>query len=185
MRIFLALALPEEVKTALSDAVARLSPTATEVTWCKRDQLHITLIHLGEVAPSILPHVTAAADRVCASLPPFACRLSGWGFFGTKRMPRTVWAGVVPSPKLEDLHERLWQAFNKYGFKNEAPDFMPHLTLGRCRDAVNNRALVEAMDTDEHTDFGTWTVKGVTLYESRLTPRGALYRKLSQSPLLG
>ena len=185
MRIFLAIPVPDDVKATLCDAVGRLAPIASGVTWCKRDQLHITLIFLGEAAPSIMPHVTAAADRVCATLPPFACRAQGWGVFGTKRMPKTLWAGVDLSPELDALYERLWLELKKYGFKNEASDFRPHITLGRCRNDANNRGVVEAMADDEQTDFGAWKVKGVTLYESRLTPRGALYRKLSQSPLLG
>ncbi|OQC32523.1 MAG: 2',5' RNA ligase family [Verrucomicrobia bacterium ADurb.Bin070] len=185
MRIFLALPLPDDVKASLCDAVGRLKPMASEVTWHTREQLHITLIYLGEVAPSILPHVTAAVDRVCAALPPFACRAYGWGFFGTKRMPNTLWAGVAPSRQLEALHERLWLELKKFGFKDEGPDFRPHITLGRCRNAAKNRALVEAMAADEQDNFGGWTVKSVALYESRLTPRGALYRKLSLSPLLG
>lgn len=185
MRIFLAIPVPDDVKATLCDAVGRLAPIASGVTWCKRDQLHITLIFLGEAAPSIMPHVTAAADRVCATLPPFACRAQGWGVFGTKRMPKTLWAGVAPSPALDALYERLWLELKKYGFKNEASDFRPHITLGRCHSDANNRAVVEAMADDEQTEFGVWTVKAVALYESRLTPRGALYRKLSQSPLQG
>jgi len=185
MRIFFAIPVPDDVKTALCDAAERLVPLASGVTWCKRDQLHITLIFLGEIAPPILSHVTAAADHVCATLPPFDCHAQGWGIFGTKRMPRTLWAGVDPSPELDALHERLWSELKKYGFKNEAPDFRPHITLGRCHGDANNRNVVEAMDADEQTEFGVWAVKGVTLYESRLTPRGALYRKLNQSPLLG
>ncbi|MBP8801320.1 MAG: RNA 2',3'-cyclic phosphodiesterase [Kiritimatiellae bacterium] len=185
MRLFFAIPVPDDVKISLCNAVDRLAPIASGVAWCKRDQLHITLAFLGEVAPLILPHVTAAADRVCATLPPFVCRAYGLGVFGTKRMPTTLWAGVDPSPELDLLHEQLWLELEKYGLKKKTSDFRPHITLGRCRSKTNNRSLVRAMENDGEIEFGDWTVKGVTLYESRLTPHGALHRRLNQSPLLG
>lgn len=185
MRLFFAIPVPDEVKASLCNVVDRLTSVASNVTWCKRDQLHITLAFLGEVAPLILPHVTAAADRVCAMLSPFVCRAHGLGIFGTKRMPTTLWAGIDPSPELDFLHEQLWLELEKYGLKNKTSDFRAHITLGRCRSKTNNRNLVRAMENDEEIEFGDWTVKGVALYESRLTPQGALHRRLNQSPLLG
>ncbi len=185
MRLFFAIPIPYDIKISLCNAVDRLVPIASGVRWCKRDQLHITLAFLGEVAPLILPHVAAAADRVCATLSPFVCRAYGLGVFGTKRMPTTLWAGVDPSPELDLLHEQLWLELGRYGLKKKTSDFRPHITLGRCRSKINNRSLVRAMENDEDIDFGGWTVKGVTLYESRLTSHGALYRRLNQSPLQG
>jgi 2'-5' RNA ligase len=183
MRVFLAIAVPDEIKSAFVPVIQRLTPLASDVKWCDRDQFHVTLAFLGEVAPSILPHVTAATDRVCASVPSFVCRAYGLGFFGTKRNPRTLWAGIDPAPELGELHGRLRAELKKYGFREGEAELRPHVTLGRCRESVNNRAVVEAMDADGDVDFGSWTVSRVTLYESRLTPRGALYRALSRSAL--
>ncbi|MDR2849626.1 MAG: RNA 2',3'-cyclic phosphodiesterase [Verrucomicrobiota bacterium] len=185
MRVFLAIVIPDEVKAALDAAVQRLSPAASDVAWCGRGPYHLTLVFLGEIAPSILPHVTAAIDRVCAATPPFECRAYGFGFFGTKRNPKTLWAGIDPVPELESLYERLWTELQKYGMKKDDVHFRPHVTLGRCRESTNNRAVIEAMDADEDIAFGAWQVSRVTVYESRPTPRGAQYRALSRSALQG
>jgi 2'-5' RNA ligase len=183
MRAFLAIALPDEVKARLTEAIKRLTPLAEGVTWCKRDQLHLTLAFLGEVSPAILPHVTAASERVCAALPAFDCRAYGLGFFGNKRNPKVLWAGVDPSPELEALHEGLWKELKKFGFEDKEGEFRPHITLGRCREAARNHPVIEAMADDEDVAFGEWDVKRVTLYESRLTPQGAVYRNLGHIPL--
>jgi 2'-5' RNA ligase len=45
--------------------------------------------------------------------------------------------------------------------------------------------VIEAMDEDEEVNFGTWEIARVTLFESRLTPRGPVYRTLGHSPLSG
>ncbi len=185
MRVFLAITLPDEVKARLTAASQRLAPLAVEVKWSNKDQFHLTLVYLGEVSPAILPHVTAAADRVCSRLPAFTCRAFGFGFFGTKRNPKTLWAGIDPTPELEALYDGLWHELEKFGYENEEQDFRPHVTLGRCRESARNHAVIEAMDADEAVDFGTWEVSRVTLFESRLTPRGAVYRTLGHSALTG
>lgn len=185
MRIFLALSLPDAIKAQLGAAVQRFAPLAVDVKWYTKDQFHLTLAYLGEVSPAILPHVTAAADRVGASLPAFTCHVNGLGFFGTKRNPQTLWAGVDPAPELMALQDLLWKELKKFGYVNEEDEFQPHITLGRCRESARNHPVVEAMDADEASDFGEWQVTRVTLFESRLTPRGAIYRTLGHSALAG
>jgi len=179
MRVFYAIAVPDDVKTRLAAAAQRLAPAAVDVAWCTRDQYHLTLAFLGEVAPAILPHVTVAVERVCAATSPFACRAFGFGFFGNRRNPKTLWAGVDPTSEMEALHEALWGALKKFGFPNKEADFRPHITLGRCRENARNQAVTQAMDDDEDAAFGEWSVRRVTLYESRPTPRGTAYRTLA------
>ena len=183
MRAFLAITIPDEIKAQLSAAIKRFTPVAVDVKWCNKDQMHLTLAFLGEVAPAILPHVTAAANRVCTAFPAFDCRAYGLGFFGTKRNPKTLWAGVDPSSELDALYEGLWKELKKFGFENDEQDFRPHITLGRCRESTRNLPLIEAMDEDTEVEFGEWTVKRVTLLESRLTPRGPVYHALDHAPL--
>ena len=185
MRIFIAIAIPDEVKSTLASATQRLAPFASDVRWCGRDHFHITLAFLGEIVPAFLPHVTTALSRVCVSTPPFVCHAYGFGFFGSKRNPRTLWAGIDPSPELEDLYERLWAELKKYGFKNEESELHPHVTLARCRESVNNKAVVEAMNADDAYDFGSWHVSRVTVFESRQTPRGSVYRAVERVVLGG
>ena len=183
MRVFLAFSIADEAQSALLAAIQRLEPLTSDVKWCGREQFHVTLAFLGEISPPILSHVRAAADRVCASTPPFLCRARGLGFFGTKRFPQTLWAGIDPAPELAELRERLWSEFKRFGLKNAEPGFRPHVTLGRCRENANGRGLTDAIGAEAAAEFGAWTVTRVTLYESRPTPRGAVYRTLSRSTL--
>ncbi|MEI7899785.1 MAG: RNA 2',3'-cyclic phosphodiesterase [bacterium] len=183
MRAFLAITLPDEIKARLAATVQRLAPLAIEAKWYTQDQFHLTLAFLGEVSPAILPHVAAAADRVCSALPAFTCQAEGLGFFGTKRNPKSLWAGVAPTLELMTLHEKLWKELKKFGYENDGDEFHPHITFGRCRESARNHPVVEALDSAEGSDFGEWKVTRVTLFESRLTPRGPIYRTLGHSAL--
>jgi len=183
MRAFLSIIIPDEIKIQLTAAIKRFAPIAVDVKWSNKDQLHITLAYLGEISPAILPHVTAAANRVCAVLPTFTCRAYGLGFFGTKRNPKTLWAGVDPSSELETLYEGLWKELKKFGFENDESDFRPHITLGRCKESARNHPVIEAMNEDTEINFGEWNVNRITLLESRLSPRGPVYHTLDHIPL--
>jgi 2'-5' RNA ligase len=184
MRAFIALPISDPIKNRLAEAVRRHTPLGQEIVWCRREQFHVTLAFLGEISPAILPHLTASLERVCSAHPAFACRANGFGFFGSKRTPKTIWAGVDPASELETLYEHLWEELKRLGYERREKDFRPHITLGRSRDnAARNLALVEALDADEDASFGTWRADRVALYESRQTPHGAVYRVLAQASL--
>ena len=180
MRTFIAITLPQETKTALVAAIQRLAPVAVDVSWCNVNQLHLTLTFLGEIAPAILPHLSTALTRVCATLPPVPCRAYGFGFFGNRRNPKTIWAGVDLSPEMDTLHSALWQELKRFGFKTDEDLLRPHITLGRCKERAKNQALIAAMDADTEPDFGTWVATDITLYESRPSPKGSLYSPLNK-----
>jgi RNA 2',3'-cyclic 3'-phosphodiesterase len=180
MRCFIAIALPDTVKVQLQNAVKRLTPQGVDVAWCTKDQFHLTLAFLGETSPAILPHVYEKVTQLCATVQPFTCQAYGYGFFGTKRNPKTLWVGAEPVAELSALNESLWEVLKRFGFKTEADTFRPHITLGRCKERARNLPLVQAMDEEEQVDFGSWSVDGLTLFESRLTPKGASYAKLNR-----
>jgi len=181
MRSFIALALPDSVKIQLQNAVKRLTPLGVNVVWRTKDQFHLTLAFLGETSPAILPHISEKMTQLCAAIQPFTCRAYGYGFFGTKRNPKTIWVGAEPVQALGELNETLCELLKKFGFKTESEGFRPHITLGHCKERARNHPLVQAMDEEEQVDFGSWSVAGLTLVESRVTPKGsALYSKLNQ-----
>jgi len=185
MRSFIAITLPDAVKAQLLAAVKRLAPLSVDVAWYTATQLHLTLSFLGETSPAILPHVSTRMARICATVAPFSCHAYGLGFFGTKRNPKVIWAGVDPTPELNALQEAMGNELKQFGFKVDEDAFRPHITLGRCQERARNHPLVEAMDEDGAVEFGTWTVPGVTLFESRRTPRGSLYVTINRFPFGG
>ena len=183
MRAFIAITLPQETKTALAAAMKRLAPAAVDVAWCNASQLHLTLAFLGEIAPSILPHLSVGLTRVCQTLPVVPCRAYGFGFFGNRRNPKVIWAGVDMTPEMDALHSALWQELKRFGFSTDEDLFRPHVTLGRCKERARNQPLTKAMDADTDVDFGKWTASNITLYESRPAPKGTLYMVLNKFTL--
>ncbi|MEI6646480.1 MAG: RNA 2',3'-cyclic phosphodiesterase [bacterium] len=175
MRSFIAITIPDVVKTQLQAAVKRLTPHAVDVAWYSVTQFHLTITFLGETSPAILPHVSSALTRICATVQPFTCRAYGFGYFGTKRNPKVIWAGVDPMPELDMLHEAIGSELKRFGLKTEEDEFRPHITLGRCQERARNHPLVDVMNEDERIAFGSWPVSSLTLCESRVMPKGSIY----------
>ena len=186
MRTFIAITLPEKTTAALAAAMKRLAPVAVDTAWRNVGKLHLTLAFLGETSPTILPHLSVGLTRVCQALPAVPCRVNGLGFFGNRRNPKVIWAGVDMPPELEALHSGLLQELKRFGFHTEDETlFRPHIVLGRCKERARNQQLIEAMDSDTDVDFGKWTAPGITFYESRPSPKGKLYLVLNKFSLGG
>jgi len=181
MRLFIAFELNPVVRRALVDACTPFHPLAQNCTWYKADKLHVTIAFLGDAAPSFLKHLTHAIDTVCGQVEPIPCRVAGFGFYGSRRYPSVLWAGVEPAAVIETLHDRLWHALGKLGYEKPSAPFDPHITLARCESRTRNAALLEALDVAPADDFVQWTAAGVTLFESRLSPRGAVYCTLHRA----
>lgn len=184
MRVFLAIAIPGEIQLKLAEAIKRLSPSSTGVKWVERGKFHLTVLFIGELPPSFLPHASEAVRKICAEIPSFELSIDGYGFWGTKRNPTSVWASADLPPELESLQEKLAKGLKRLGIKLGNDDYRPHITLGRCKAADKNRALLEAMDQDEQAEFGRFPVTTLNLYESRLTPKGPIYKTVEKFPLL-
>ncbi len=179
IRAFVALPLPEEVRSRL--AVAQfLLPLPRKLP---PESLHITLAFLGDQPEAVLEEVHLALSAL--RLPPPGLSLRGFGIFGGDR-PRSFHALVVPDPGLERLHARILRACTLAGAAPEARRFVPHVTLGRFR-----RGLADAMRLEravaEGVGFaaGPWQADRFVLYRSDPGAEGPRYGELASYPLTG
>jgi 2'-5' RNA ligase len=142
--------------------------------------LHLTLAFLGEVDPGRLPELQAAAEQVAAGRAVFSLLpLRQPGAFIGWHNPHVIWLGVQPSEELDRLHRELWQDLQPLGLKVEQR-WHPHITLGRVK-----RELPPTMATDIRQltfDLPREVYRGLTLFESTLTPGGAKYREVRTFP---
>jgi 2'-5' RNA ligase len=178
MRLFIALELPDEVRSELAAVQGRLPGDG--VRWAAPASMHLTLQFLGEAAEALVAPLVvalAAAPRVDLRL-----RLAGLGAFPDQWRPRVIWAGVGGEmARLTELQAAVVAATAPLGFAVEARPWSPHITLGRARQGAAPaalRALGEALDRAAHPPPLEWEAGRPTLYASRLGPGGAVYTAL-------
>lgn len=177
MRLFVALQPTDPARAAL----AALADDVPGVRWVPAAQLHLTLRFIGEVSADDAEKITAALSLV--RVQPFFLELTGTGGFPPRGAPGVLWAGVGPGhPLLHQLRQQVDDRMLATGVPFELRPFIPHFTVGRCRDAS---PVPVAHWLKRHRDFAgpTWPVRQFHLMASNPANPSEGYRTLHTVPL--
>lgn len=183
MRAFIAIDLPETVRSALRREQAAVRAVCPDARWTRPEGIHLTLKFLGEITEAQVREVTEALARP-ARIETFSVEVKGFGFFPDARRPRVLWAGVEASPALKQLAQEVEDSMQKLGFPREDRPFRPHLTLARFGNPRAQPALEDRLEEMRETLLGRFEVSEFFLFESKLSGAGAPveYRKVARFP---
>lgn len=179
MRSFIAIELPEGVKSAISELQQELKKCRADIRWVKPDNIHLTLKFLGDTEEKSLGKIVEAAKAACAGNGGFALETRGVGVFPDMRAPRVLWVGISDSDSLTGLQKDIENGLAKLGFSPEKRRFSPHLTLGRFRSSSGKEGLYDKIEEYKYLSLGLIEVKTIFLIKSDLTPSGAEYTKIA------
>jgi 2'-5' RNA ligase len=168
MRLFTALALPDEITRPL----LLMQAGVPGARWQKREQLHLTLRFIGEVDGAEANAIDDALAAITA--PSFALELKGVGSFGGKN-PRDLWAGAAPNEALAHLNRKIESALQRIGLEPEARKFTPHVTLARLKNSPRGAVMDYLTDHALYASM-PFAVTAFCLYSSKLTSDGSIYR---------
>jgi len=184
MRLFVALDIPDDVRSRLAALAASLRPSSRTARWTRIEGLHVTLKFIGELSPEKSEAIKAAL----AAIPPrspFSLAFRGLGFFPNERRPRVLWAGVQAGPELAALAADVETSLDALGIPRESRAFSPHLTLARFDSPRGLEALHSAIEGAAPAEFGATTAREFHLYQSVLKRGGAEYTRLATFSLSG
>lgn len=181
LRTFLAIELPEPVKEALGGLSRRVRAPGDGASWVRTDNIHLTLRFLGDVDAGQRERLILFLANAYATTASFPVHVQGIGAFPNMRRPSVVWVGVTPSDGPLSLVQLATEnAARTIGLSPENKAFHPHLTLARIREPRGAEPLVARLETERGFDAGEFTVRGVSLFSSQLTPKGAVYTRLRE-----
>jgi RNA 2',3'-cyclic 3'-phosphodiesterase len=173
MRLFIAIDLPAELKTAL----ARLHRDLPGARWVAAAQIHLTLAFLGEVEEASAWRLSTELARI--HLPPFTLTLTGTGCFPHRQRPRVLWVGLAPEARLTQLVAAVQSAILDCGLPVEERPFSAHITLARLRFPAA-REVGAFLDQPLAAPLPLLPVHEFILFESRLLPHGAEHLPLTR-----
>jgi 2'-5' RNA ligase len=185
MRAFLAIELPESVRTAVAAYQRQLVDSRADVKWVERDNLHITVRFLGEIDQATQRDVEALVRRVTVQAAPSDIVLSEIGAFPSMRAPRVIWIGAGSGHEsLARVAQQIETGLEGLGFPPERRGFVVHATLGRVRSARGLTDLVRRLN-ERSWEPRAMRVEMVTLFQSQLSGAGSIYTPLARFPLGG
>lgn len=183
-RLFVALAVPVQVRHAVERALAQLAPElrarrlpsdaptsgaqraggpqAGGLRWVRPDAWHLTLTFLGAVEPRRIVDLEVRLGRAAGRAAPLSLRLAGAGRFGR----HVLWAGVEGERDgVRRLAAATGAAARRVGLAVDDRPYRPHLTLARADGSSDLRALAAAL-----ADLASpsWTADELHLVQSHL-----------------
>lgn len=138
--------------------------------WIDPEYYHLTLRFIGDVDGATARDFTEALGELVAA--PFTLKLNGLDSFGGKK-PRTIFAGVAPSPELEALQHAHDGAARVAGLAPERRKFTPHVTIARLRGTRPDAVAAYLQNAGLISE--TFTVTRFVLYSSRNSVGGGPY----------
>ena len=174
MRLFIAIEIPESIRSAFAALLKDFRALAPQLKWVRPENLHVTLKFLGETGPAKLGPLQNALAGV-RSAEPVNLEFRGLGFFPNEKRPRVFWAGTQTSANLTPLAADIDQAVHTLGFPLEARSYAPHLTLARISLPILPPKLLQTINEKSSQSLGSLTTRQFHLIESKLKPAGAEY----------
>ncbi len=190
MRLFVALDIDSDIRDRIAEFRTQVQSLAPDVRWVRPETFHVTLQFLGETKK--LEEIQRKLRQVRSS--PIAMAFRNAGFFPNPKSPRVFWVGIEADEHLQELVISIAEALRPLGYERDPGPFKPHLTLARAgsggrrstssgRSAAGLRQVCAKVETMLPLEFGTMTAREFYLYESKLSPVGAQYNKLSRYAL--
>ncbi len=189
IRSFIAIELPEAVKTGLQQLQAQLTlPQYSFVKCVAPEGMHLTLKFLGNISAQKVTDITGVMEQASQGVSPFQLQITEVGAFPNMRRPRVLWVGIKGEvDKLVGWQQRLDNGLGPLGFAKEARPFTPHLTLARLRENCSPGDILHfgEMVASSHVEVDyKFTVNSLNLMRSQLLPKGAVYSSLAEVKLI-
>lgn len=182
VRAFLALEIPDPVKTSLEAARDAVRGTLPPARWTRPEGWHLTLKFLGESEKGTLERLASDLGPRLASLSEVAVELSGGGFFPSPARPRVAWIGgsaVGAAPVVDAVEAAAVRA----GYPGESRPWTAHLTIARLKSRWPPAAVEAYLAWADGLAAARFVCARVVLFESSLRPAGAVYTALERFPL--
>ncbi len=172
MRLFTAIDPPVEMQLALSEFCYGVP----RIRWMPAEQLHLTLVFIGEVQPALLQPIIDQLSGIDSS--PFRLTCQGLASFRSG----VLWLGVNDCPELLALQRTIAQRLRRIeALKLASRRYQPHLTLGRL--PRRRPPDLGNFIAQHQRQMFSFEVSSFRLESSLLLPRGAQHRCEAQFSL--
>lgn|SRR3989344_4969486 len=188
-RIFIAINLPGDIKKYLSGFEKKwpeLSRSQSDrgssiesgpAKWVSQDNLHITLVFLGDLTDVELGEVCIIAKEVAERHNSFDINFNKVSYGPLDKIPpKMIWVSGEKNKELSLLKKYLEELLlEKVRFKPEERSFSPHITLARISTFLWRQINPEERpDVNENIELN-FTVESIEVMESELKRGGPQY----------
>jgi RNA 2',3'-cyclic 3'-phosphodiesterase len=187
IRTFIAVDLANGVKDRLVAIQEKLGQSGAGVKWVARQNLHLTLLFLGEVEQLDVVQICREVKARSRKHGQFTLEVAGLGAFPNSRRPKILWAGLADGvDELRRLHADLEEGLLELGcYRREDREYSPHLTLGRLSHEERTEEWGSVLARHADWQGGSSPVDEVLVMSSEMRRDGPEYAVMGRAPLGG
>ncbi len=187
MRVFIATDINDKIREELRELQQQLKTQSNiqkyDAKWVNPDNIHLTLKFLGEITEQQTLEICKLVEQTARQQQGFELDVETVGFFG-RESARVLWVGLGRGKeKLAELQKDLEQKLAETGWPKEKRSFTGHLTLCRIKNKKAGKKLAELTEKYKEHKLGNLQVDSISVYQSTLTPEGAVYSTLANYKL--
>lgn len=183
IRAFIALEISQPHKQKISGLISSLKSSDADIRWLAENQMHLTLKFLGNIQQDSVKNISQILRSIAMDTNAFTMDLTGIGAFPNIKHPKVIWLGIEKgSLSINILSDKIEQGLEHLGFKREKRLFKPHLTLGRVKSLKNIKKLLDIIAKIKFQCEEFILINKIILFQSTLTPKGAVYSILEEYP---
>jgi 2'-5' RNA ligase len=184
IRTFIAVDIGQEIRDRIVSLQENLARSGVEVKWVEPENLHITLLFLGEVEAKEIAQVCRIVQQGVEERAPFTLSVETVGCFPNARRPRIVWVGIgTGTQELCAIHDALEVPLEELGFRREERKYTPHITMGRVKSDRPTDTLSAALAKRADWSGGEVSIGEVLVMGSELKSDGPEYTVLGRAKL--
>lgn len=175
LRLFIGIPLENKAQEQLTGFYSKFSGIKT----VKKENLHVTMQFLGDIEEDQLDAIKAAMDKACAGFYAFEITCTRCSAFPSQRKAKAVWVNVDKgASQVRKLFRDLDKCLAGIKYEKEERAFIPHVTIGRTKQAVDITAQAAELKFEIKSNAGK-----ITLFSSVLDPSGPVYSRLYERSL--
>ena len=143
-----------------------------KIKWVDTDNIHLTLKFYGDTDTAKIPGLIKHLHEVAEKNEVLNLSVKELGAFYRGKFPSVLFLNLSENEQLMRLAEAISKTSELYGFTEDKRKFKSHITLARIKYINNLHLFNDLIKTKVKQSF---TVESFFLYESELTPKGAVY----------
>jgi len=176
MRLFYAIELSSSMQEALHRAQKALSHLPGNISWTKKENIHLTIKFLGDTEDKKIPALKRALDTIAKQSQTFSISLDQLSAFPNTQKPRIIWCGVKNEGDIIPvIAKQLDKRLTRLGYKKAERPFRAHVTIGRVRHPIKRSNYKQALSDFSLDTKLAYTVNKLSLIKSKLTSAGSVY----------
>ncbi|MCW3805919.1 RNA 2',3'-cyclic phosphodiesterase [Plebeiibacterium marinum] len=155
----------------------------TKIKWVKENNLHLTLLFIGNIDRDIVPELKQNLETTLSSENTFTIQVQDYGTFIKRRKPGILWLKVHQNDVLESLQSKITKATLKIipDLNIQHNQYTPHITLARYHHSL--KIDPELLNASSNNAIDTHHITEIQIIESKSQPGGVVYNILERISL--